>query len=286
MIIPFAAPLSFNLTSFRPVKNSVISYELSYPFDNVIYLTDNSVTMGRATYAEPLHLWDRASGNLTDFTTHFSFVINSFNSTSYADGFAFFLAPNGSGIPQGTTKGGTIGLAPDSSPLNSAANPFVAVEFDIYSNDWDPIPNEEDPNVTYEHVGIDINSMKSLASVTWWSKTSIKEGLQHEAWISYNSQSRNLSVAFTGFRNGTRITDSLSYIVDLRDYLPEFVTFGFSATSGGTSIQHTILSWSCNSNLESERVETLSDNPRRVTGKSKSGLLIGLAVGVPVSILC
>jgi hypothetical protein len=41
-----------------------------------------------------MHLWDKASGNLTDFTTNFSFVIDSQNNTNYGDGLAFFLAPN------------------------------------------------------------------------------------------------------------------------------------------------------------------------------------------------
>jgi hypothetical protein len=103
-----------------------------------------------------MHLWDKASGNLTDFTTHFSFVIDSQNNTNYADGLAFFLAPSGSTIPDGS-EGGSMGLARLNHSLNTTVNHFVAVEFDIYSNiEWDP------PGV---HVGIDINSMESVANV-------------------------------------------------------------------------------------------------------------------------
>ena len=81
-----------------------------------------------------------------------------------------------------------MGLTNDYEPLNLADSPFVAVEFDIFSNEWDS-PGE--------HVGIGINSMLTIANVSWQeSRTSIMEGRINEARISYNSTSRNLSVFF------------------------------------------------------------------------------------------
>ena len=44
-----------------------------------------------------MHLWDKDSRNLTDFSTHFSFVIDSQNQ-SYADGLAFYLAVGGKNL--------------------------------------------------------------------------------------------------------------------------------------------------------------------------------------------
>jgi hypothetical protein len=127
----------------------------------VIQLTDNRPdSLGRATYSSPMHLWDNTSGNLTDFTTHFSFVIDSQNRTGYGDGFAFFLAPNGSKIPPHSTVGGFFGLTNDDSPTNTKDNQFVAVEFDIYpfnaTKPWGP---------PFVHVGIDVNSLNSSAYV-------------------------------------------------------------------------------------------------------------------------
>ena len=106
-----------------------------------------------------MHLWDNTSGKLTDFTTHFSFVIDSQNQTNYAEGLAFFLSPNDSKIPTVGNNGRLLGLTAQDEALNSANNPFVAVEFDIWSDyEFDPIE---------EHVGIDINFMKSEANVSW-----------------------------------------------------------------------------------------------------------------------
>ncbi|XP_030941996.1 L-type lectin-domain containing receptor kinase IX.1-like [Quercus lobata] len=209
----FTSALSFNFTSFSSQELN-ISYEKAYADeDQVIQLTGSTLKeglAGRATYFRPMHLWNKASGNLKDFSTHFTFVIDSQNQTKYADGLTFFLAPNGSKRSTGTYSK-NLGLY-NYPPSNSQDSCFVAVEFAIWSNfQWDP------PGA---HVGIDINSMKSV-NVPWLSNISIMEGKTNEAWISYNSSSKNLSVVFTGFKNNVTVLQSLSRIVDLRNYLPE-----------------------------------------------------------------
>ncbi|VVA16662.1 PREDICTED: L-type lectin-domain containing [Prunus dulcis] len=109
-----------------------------------------------------------------------------------------------------------------------AEYPFVAVEFDIFKN---TVPTIRDPNG--DHVGIDINFLKSNITMPW---------------ISYNSSSKNLNVAFTSFLNGTNgiqveTTSYLSYIVDLKQYLPDWVIVWFSAATGNELAVHKILSW-------------------------------------------
>jgi serine/threonine protein kinase len=259
------AAISFNITSFNFV-DSPIRYERAFPEEQLLQLTGNKDNLvfqvGRATYFSPMHLWDKASGKLTDFTTNFSFVIDSQQKTSYGDGLAFFLAPNGSTIPN-VTQGGAMGLTNDNEPLNSTDNPFVAVEFDIYSNTWDP------PGV---HVGIDINSMLSVANVSWLGgNISIMGGRINEARINYNSSSHNLSVLFTGLINNATVWRSLSYNIDLRDPLPEWVTFGFSAATGSSTAMHTIRTWDFSSTLED-----IVTKPRK---NNRFGLAIGLGVG-------
>jgi hypothetical protein len=213
-----------------------------------------------------MHLWDKTSRNLTDFTTDFSFVIDSrenTNITYYGDGLAFFLAPNGSTTTT-DSDGGAMGLCRRNQTLNTTGNHFVAVEFDIFSNkEWDP------PSV---HVGIDINSMESVANVSWLgANISITEGRTNEARITYNSSSHNLSVLFTGLINNATVWQSLSYKIDLRDYLPEWVTFGFTAATGRDTAMHTIRTWNFTSTLED-----IVTKPRK---SNRLGLAIGLGVG-------
>ena len=244
----FTSAMSFNFTSFSNTDTNIF-YERAYPVleNQAIQLTGDKLTklvMGRATYFKPMHLWDKTSGSLTDFTTHFSFVIDSQNQPKFADGLAFFLSPNNSKIPMGA-YGRVLGLTTQAEALNSVANPIVSVEFDIWPNfEWDP---------EGECVGIDINSMKSVANVSCFINITIMEGRRHEASISYNSSSYNLSVIFTGLKNNDTIFQTLSHIVDLRNLLPEWVTFGFSAgTEAESCAIHTIYTWNFSSSLEIE----------------------------------
>ncbi|CAL5438406.1 unnamed protein product [Camellia sinensis] len=244
--------------------------------------TDRSQRAGRATYKDPLHLWDKASGNLTDFNTYFSFVIDSQPSDNYGDGLAFFLVPNGS-TPD-ITKGGAMGL-----PINPQTikwtTPFVAVEFDTYPNKgWDP-----DYTFPATHVGININSLNSSATAQWYNN--ITYGIKNEAWINYNSSSTILSVIFTGSKNNQRIESSLSYLVDLREHLPEWVTIGFSASTGSSFEKNNVKSWTFNSTLQIDVPTDPDPSPtpapntvtpavgKKIGAKTKKALVVGWIVG-------
>ncbi|KAG2704935.1 hypothetical protein I3760_05G029400 [Carya illinoinensis] len=275
LLIPFTSAISFNYTSFSSNDTNITYDQRAAAAKNVIRLTGNQAHnqfVGRVTYSRPMHLWDKISGNLTDFTTHFSFIIDSQNRTAYGDGLVFFLDRAGSKIPKSVTKGGAMGLTRDGQELNTTDNHFVAVEFDIYQNNrWDP------PSL---HVGIDIKSMRSIANVSWLiSNTSIMEGRKNEAWISYNSSSHNLNVVFTALRNNVPVRQFLSEIVDLRLHLPEFVAFGFSAATGNAFAMHIIYSWDFSSSLETD--DGIVTNPTGSGAPSRSkNKKLGLALGL------
>ncbi|KAI9071917.1 hypothetical protein K1719_046123 [Acacia pycnantha] len=273
LFIPHAFSISFNFPSFDPNDKNITYENASSSSSSSIQLTRNqqdaalTASFGRATYHQPMRLWDKATGNLTDFRTHFSFVISSKRNVS-GDGLAFFLAPAGSKLPN-VTKGGSMGLTLDDQMLNSTDNPFVAVEFDIYKNYWDP---------PKEHVGVNINSMRSVNNLTWLAD--INGGRTNEAFISYSSNTHNLSIIFTGFVNGNTVQQHLSEIVDLRKYLPEWVTFGFSAATGNASAIHKINSWSFESNNFTEFSETpFSQSPIPKSRNNMTKLVVGLGVG-------
>ena len=192
--------LSFNYTSFNDADNNT-TYERAFVADQVIHLAGDKqakTSLGRATYLQPMQLYDKATGKLTDFTTHFSFVIDSDGREAYGYGLAFFLAPQGTRLNPNITKDGSMGLTLDDQPVNPTGDPFVAVEFDIYNNTWDP---------PHDHVGIDLNSMRSVADISWLCN--IQQGKKNDAWISYNSSAKSLSVVFTGFRNNVTVSNIL-----------------------------------------------------------------------------
>ncbi|XP_039166607.1 L-type lectin-domain containing receptor kinase IX.1-like [Eucalyptus grandis] len=204
-------------------------------------------SVGWATYHKPMRLWDKATENVADFTTHFTFVINSSHNPVFADGLTFFLVPEGSRIPA-KSSGGRLGLEDlNRGPSNSSIS-FVAIEFDTSYNP------EFDPNCTQgAHVGIDLNNLNSTkSSCVDWSEDKIMNGGWINATIAYNSSTQNLTVlVIDADATSTNINSSaIYYKVNMAEYLPkEWVNFGFSASTGLYFELHTIEAWEFSSNV-------------------------------------
>ncbi|CAM8921956.1 unnamed protein product [Rhodiola kirilowii] len=246
--LPCSDSISFNFTRFSPNDREIAFSGDAFPSGSVLEITKNqregflNGSVGRATYKRPVRLWDAKTQKLTDFSTHFSFNINAVNKTDYGygDGLAFFLAPERSIIPPNST-GGWLGLVDPLTAFNTSVNQFVAVEFDTYPNNWDP---------RSDHVGINVNSIKSSDTVVWGSIMS-NEITAGNAWVTYDSTTHNLCVFLTYAENPVFSGDStLCKIIDLRTVLPETIIVGFSASTGSSFELHTILSWDFNSSLE------------------------------------
>ncbi|XP_058191310.1 L-type lectin-domain containing receptor kinase IX.1-like isoform X2 [Rhododendron vialii] len=282
--------LTFNLSNIGPQHQNVYirPFQDAYISSQGLQVTSDERStnllqrFGKATYFEPLHLWDKSTGNLTDFSTHFTFVIDSKGLPHFADGIAFFLTPKGSEWSD-YGHGSTIGL-PIKHGGQEPSSPFVAVEFDTCQNvDVDPVDISP---VT--HVGINVNSLNSTNFSVW--HCDIPQGIENEAWITYDSSSFNLSVVVTGSINNSRVYDTIHSIINLRDYLPNRVTIGFSASTGWAFETHTIKSWDFNSSLvisETNTTVTVNTENRNVTDpgiipgskKISLGAVVGSVVG-------
>ncbi|KAM7489915.1 hypothetical protein LguiB_027399 [Lonicera macranthoides] len=225
--------LSFNFTDFDP-NNRELNYSGdSTASDHVIQLTINlknknmTSSIGRVTYFKPMQLWDKSSKAQPDFTTHFSFTIDADTQNAFGDGMAFFLTAVDFPLPR-RGEGAGLGL--------------VSVEFDTFVNkNWDP-------DLGYGHV-IDVNSMISVKNVTWWERIPIPSPM-YEAWVTYNSTTKNLSVVFMSYINDYVSLEGLYEIIDLSKYLPEWVSFGFSAATGDCFEIHNLHSWEFSSNIK------------------------------------
>ena len=281
LILPCASQKSFNYPDFSQTNNEAIirlkgSVKIS---GSVIQLTPKAAdNWGRVMYTEPMHLWEKSTGKVANFTTNFSFIISSEGNDNYSDGLTFFLAGPYFPLPDPVDGSGTGLLSreqmSDSSFLD--ANKFVAMEFDTYRNEeWDDPPEE--------HVGININNMTSRITTKWHSL--IKEKRTYSCSISYDPNAQNLSVSFTGF-NSTESNDTipieqqLSFIVDLTDYLPERVHLGFSSSTGLIYELHILSSWS----LQWTAPLFIHNSPQPQK-ESKAGLVVGLSVGACVLIV-
>ncbi|ONI12614.1 hypothetical protein PRUPE_4G174800 [Prunus persica] len=282
LLAPCATSLDFSFPTF-PSGINTLSLEGDASLDGFLRLTKSAVddqknfSVGRATYSKPFLLRDDATGKLADFTTTFTFAIDSEGKTIYGDGLAFFLAPNGSALNTTIGKGGSLGL-PTTTPVgNESTNlyPFVAVEFDIFHNLRTSI---EDP--AGDHVGIDVNSVKSKVTRPW--NGSITEGQVNNASIRFDSASKNLNVTFTTYQNGVWVERDLAYMVDLNEILQGWVIVGFSAATGSRTALHKIISWSFNSTslIDENAKNNTSGNGNNTSGNGINiGLVVGLVVG-------
>ncbi|XP_019169326.1 PREDICTED: lectin beta-1 and beta-2 chains-like [Ipomoea nil] len=206
--------LSFDLPSIGPEDKDVhIKVEGNATITNQgIQLSSESQNeASRAKYVELLHLWDEASGDLADFTTHFTFNIDSNGSTNYGDGMTFFLANFSTPIDIKLTYGGGLGLM---NGYKASAEPFVAVVFDTFSNSMD---------TQMTNVSIIVNSVLSPEeSTVWWNN--ITQGKNNNASITYNATSKILQVVFTGFWKGQYLTGNLAILLICLNTCPNSLT--------------------------------------------------------------
>ncbi|CAK9309064.1 unnamed protein product [Citrullus colocynthis] len=272
LLLSFLPPsihtISFQIDRFKTNESDALYQGDALPsvgsveFNNVNYLC----RVGWIIYKEIVPIWDSKTGKTTDFTTHFTFLIDTQNVQNYGHGIAFFLAPIGFQIPP-NSAGGFLGLF-NTTNSDSTINQIVHVEFDSFSNqEWDP---------PYEHVGINVNSIASSNYTRW--NANLHSGDIADVWISYNSTTKNLSVWWK-YQSGSNSSENttLSYQIDLMKVLPQWATIGFSAATGMYVERHTLFSWEFNSTLDINKAS--EDNGNKVN------VIVGVTVSIGVSIL-
>ncbi|KAF3445437.1 hypothetical protein FNV43_RR10613 [Rhamnella rubrinervis] len=276
--ISLANSLNFHITRFLANETKVVyqgDAEPSLGAVELINKIDYFPRVGHVVSAKSLRLWDARSKELSDFTTHFSFSIDTLGAPNYGHGFAFFLAPAGFQIPFNSTRG-FLGLF-NTTP-NSLSNRIVLVEFDSFPNpEWDP---------SFEHVGINNNSLTSAVYTPW--NTSFHSGDVADAWINYNSSTKNLSVSWT-YQNTSNAKENTSLYcqIDLMKMLPEWVVVGFSAATGQYAERNTLYSWEFTSTLDAKGTDKGNnvERKRRLIGLTVSAGVLTAGLIITFSIL-
>jgi hypothetical protein len=254
LFLPLSTSLSFNFDFSQPggynAANFSFDGDTHYNFQaQVIELTksdgnqglDNSV--GRASYNQPVRIWDEVTGELASFTTAFSIQIlpDIINNHTAGDGMAFFLGHYLSRIPS-VSGGGNLGLFTEGENSTNATgdNRVVAVEFDTFLNlNYDETSDN--------HMGIDTNSLISKE----YTNTSVPgknltSGLVMTCQVTYVNSTKRLAA---DLQIGD-VTYHVGTSADLSLLLPSVVAIGFSGATGVALEQHRVLAWSFNSTLD------------------------------------
>ncbi|CAH8360917.1 unnamed protein product [Eruca vesicaria subsp. sativa] len=178
----------------------------------------SSSGLGRALYVYPIKFLEPSTNTTASFSCRFSFTIISSLSCPFGDGFAFLITSNAESF---TFSNGFLGL-PD--PVLDPHGSFIAVEFDT---SFDPSHGDINDN----HVGIDVNSVVSVASVDAVSKgIDLKSGREMNVWIEYSDVLKLMRV-WVGYSRVKPKKPVLSARVDLAGKFREYMHVGFTASN-------------------------------------------------------
>ncbi|KAG2241992.1 hypothetical protein Bca52824_096165 [Brassica carinata] len=190
----------------------------------------SSSGLGRALYVYPIKFLEPSTNTTASFSCRFSFTIIASPSCPFGDGFAFLITSNADSF---AFSNGFLGLPdPGVDPHGS----FIAVEFDT---SFDPIHGDINDN----HVGIDVNSIVSVASVDAISRgIDLKSGREMMVWIEYSDVLKLIRV-WVGYSRVKPKSPVLSARIDLAGKFKEYMHVGFSASNALGSAFHIVERW-------------------------------------------
>jgi Legume lectin domain/Protein kinase domain len=253
--------------------------------NGLLRLTNYTLLMkGHALLPSPIRF-----GTITSsFSTTFVFAIISEYIDLSGHGFAFFISPSKNLSTASPNQ--FLGLLSDQNNGN-LSNHIFAIEFDTVSN-------FEFNDINDNHVGIDINSLKSSqsASAGYYADDSgafqnltLKSRKAMQAWVEYDSNKPQITVTLSPIGKPKPIKPLLSYKFNLSTVLNDSMYIGFSSSTSGFHSSHYILGWSFKLNGVAPSID-LSKLPElpRTTPKARSkvfDIMMPLASATSVLVL-
>nr|GMC91865.1 L-type lectin-domain containing receptor kinase IV.1-like [Ipomoea batatas] len=275
----------FTYTGFRSANLSLDGLaELTS--NGLLKLTNSSrLKTGHAFHPIPIRFKNTSTASALSFSTTFVFAIVPEYSTLGGHGLAFAIAP------KRTLLGGLpapyIGLLNDTTNGN-LTNHLFAVEFDT-------LLSREFEDINDNHVGININQMKSQVSkpAGYVGNGSLPQNLTlisgepMQAWVEYSGPKKQINVSLAPINVPKPKIPLLSLSYDLTPIIGQTMYLGFSSATGSITSIHYVLGWSFKVNGVAEALEIsrLPNLPRLGSKKRSEFLSIGLPVILPVSIL-
>ncbi|XP_009419258.2 L-type lectin-domain containing receptor kinase IV.1-like [Musa acuminata AAA Group] len=238
--------------------------------DGLLKLTNfTPEATGHAFYPSPINFKNATNGRPISFSTTFVFAIVPVYPNMSGHGIAFALAPNRE-LP-GSMPSQDLGLF-NSSDHGQASNHVVAVELDtVKSVDFD--------DINANHVGIDVNSLKSLnaSPVAYFdSREGVIKSLQlisgepMQVWVDYHGRETKLDVMVAPLNEPKPAVPLVSSTINLSSIVLDEMYVGFSSATGAATGCHYILGWSFGLNRDAPPLD-LSKLPKlpRQGGRTK-----------------
>ncbi|XVE51346.1 hypothetical protein DITRI_Ditri02bG0032800 [Diplodiscus trichospermus] len=267
-------PLLFNLLFIALFSESVLSvdfvfngfnstsllfYGISHIDSRILTLTnETAMAVGRAFYRSKIPAKTPNSSHVLPFSTSFIFSMAPSRNKDIlpGHGLVFFFTPSTAINGSASQNLGLFNFTNNGNPNNHV----FGVEFDVFTN-------QEFDDIDDNHVGIDINSLKSTSSHTagYWpdniksSRNSnndeqgfeivkLKNGKNYQVWVDYADSVINVTMAPIGIKRPKR--PLLNVSLNLSDVFEDEMYVGFTSSTGRLVQSHRILAWSfSNSNF-------------------------------------
>ncbi|KAF7805939.1 putative L-type lectin-domain containing receptor kinase VII.2 [Senna tora] len=251
---------------------------------SILTLTNTSYfSIGRAFFPSKIPTKPSNSSSPLPFFTSFIFSIAPSQDLLPGHGFVFILSPSAGTTGVSSSQHlGFVNFTNDGNPNNHV----FGIEFDVFKN-------QEFNDIDDNHVGVDVNSLTSIASHAagfWDGKDDeefedlkLNDRVNYQVWIDYLDSRINVTLARVGQKRPRRplITEH----VNLSSVLLDEMYVGFCAATGQLVESHKILSWSfSNSNFSIGDALVTSNLPSFVLPKESvvesTGFIVGITVGV------
>ncbi|KAJ6832971.1 L-type lectin-domain containing receptor kinase IV.2-like [Iris pallida] len=262
---------NFNLNGFGGAKLDLDGIASITP-EGLLRLTNATrMKAGHAFHPVPLRFKSPA-GETLSFSTTFVFAIVSKYSDVSSHGMAFLVSPTvnlSTALPSQY-----LGLF--NSENCSAANHVLAVELDT-------IENQEFADINDNHVGIDVNCLKSVysrpagyysgrATDDQFESLNLHSGEPMQVWVDFAGGDMQFNVTMSPAQMPKPSRPLLSATVNLSSVVYDQMYVGFSATTGSSNQpSHYVLGWSFMVNGEAESLDyrKLPQLPRLPRSKQK-----------------
>ncbi|XP_031093587.1 L-type lectin-domain containing receptor kinase IV.1-like, partial [Ipomoea triloba] len=233
--------------------------------------------IGRAFYPMPINFKNSPNASAFSFSTTFvCAIVPQIPTISY--GLTFAITPPG-GLP-GAFPYPYFGLFNETNSYGKANNHVVAVELDT-------LQNRQFDDIDSNHVGIDINGLKSVLAKSAgyylgnkFHNFSLGSGEPIQVWVEYDGRVKQMNVTVAPLSVGKPSKPLLSLYINISPDILESVSLGFTSATGEAVSTQYILGWSFKMNGIAQELDP-SKLPKlpRVGPKRESRFLV---IGVPV----
>ncbi|KAA8517251.1 hypothetical protein F0562_017497 [Nyssa sinensis] len=229
---------------------------LAYLNSDGHFMPKNSSTrmMGHAFYNFPIQFKNHTNGSVLSFSTTFIFAMEPDYPKLGGHGIAFVISP--SKDLKGAMPSQYLGLF-NSTNDGHSSNHVVAVELDA-------IPDFEFNDLNGNHVGVDINSLKSVISAPagyytgkngGFKNLTLKSGDPMQVWVEYDGIEKQLNVTLSPVNIPKPNIPLLSLSKDLSPFLLESMYVGFSSSTGLCQTDQYLLGWSFKMNGSAQELD-------------------------------